>query len=97
MKTLLLPLIISLAFVSACASDGADGNDANDTTENALQLVGDHLEENVKEAVDSGVPKLGRAVDKVDEKLEKAGDKIDRAGDRIEQRFNEGRDRDTVR
>lgn len=99
MKRLFLPAIILL--FSACSSDGPDGSDANDSTENALQHVGDRIEEGLKEAVDSGAPKLGRAVDRADELLERAdttirkvGDKVERAGDRIEQRFKEGRDRD---
>ena len=104
MKKAPLPLAILFLF-SSCASDGGDGNDANDTTENALQHVGDRIEKGFKEAVDSGVPKLGRAVDRTDEFLERAdtsienfGNKVERVGDRIERRFKEGRDsRDTTR
>ena len=97
MKTFYLLLVPTFIF-AACSSDGPDGNDANDSTENALQHVGNRIEDGLKEAVDSGVPKLGRAVDRADTVLQKVGDKVERAGDRIERRFNEGRNRsDTAR
>jgi hypothetical protein len=104
MKRFILPAAF-LFCLSSCASDGGDGNDANDTTENALQHVGDRIEDGFKEAVDSGVPKLGRTVDRADELLERAdttiekiGSKVERVGDRIGRRFDEGRDsRDTAR
>lgn len=106
MKKILLPSAIMLC-LSACSSDGTDGTDANDSTENALQHVGDRIEEGFKDVVDSGAPKLGRAVDRADEYLERAdttieklGGKIERVSDRVERRFNDGRDgdhRDTAR